>query len=119
MMIKGTTVINRGWCLVGVPVWAAAVDGGESGAEDPGRSPWTTGPLIPQCPSPVTCATVLAQSKVTCVELRGRAETHMHACSMYVRTPAKKSRSGIQKKPVCLPGKAGDSSCCSPLRASP
>lgn len=48
-------------------------------------------------PGLVTCATVLAQSKVTCVELRGRAQTHthMHACAHHAFS---------RKKPVCLPG---------------
>jgi hypothetical protein len=83
-------------------VWAAAVDGGESGAEDPGRSPWTTGPLIPQCPSPVTCATVLApkQSDVCRVARPGR---DTHACVQHVRTPAKKAGLGFKKsRSACL-----------------
>lgn len=78
------------------------MDGGESGAEDPGRSPWTTGPLIPQCPSPVTCATVLApkQSDVCRVARPGR---DTHACVQHVRTPAKKAGLGFKKsRSACL-----------------
>ena len=55
----------------------------------------------------MTCATVVAQSKVTCVELRSRAQPRhtCMVCRMHSPPPA--------KRPVCLPaalalGKAGD-----------
>lgn len=113
MMIKGTTVINRGW-------WECCVGGGGGWRREWRRRSWAESmdhrapnSTMPEPGDVCYSACPKAKWRVSSCAA-GPRHTCMRAACTYSR---KKSRSGIQKKPVCLPGKAGDSSCCSPLFA--
>lgn len=99
MMIKGTTVINRGW-------WECCVGGGGGWRREWRRRSWAESmdhrapnSTMPE-PGDVCYSACPKQSDVCRVARPGR---DTHACVQHVRTPAKKAGLGFKKsRSACL-----------------